>query len=327
MQQTLFFRQYERKDMKMTDLFYPEGGLYTTVRNRRSLSSITAVEEAAAKGEILEAYASSCDSGHNLTVDLGYIKGIIPRCEGAVGIREGRVRDIALISRVGKAVSFVITGFSFDHSGNRIAVLSRRRAQERCISEYLSKLTCGEILSARVTHLENFGAFCDIGCGCAALLPIDSISVSRISHPSDRIACGDLIKAAVKSNENGRITLTMKELLGTWEENAGLFSQGSTVTGIIRSVESYGIFVELMPNLAGLAELKNGVGIGDRASVYIKSILPEKMKVKLIIIDSFPSGDEHIPLKYFNGGEKITRWVYSPEECARSIVTNFDSTR
>ena len=42
-------------------------------------------------------------------------------------------------------------------------------------------------------------------------------------------------------------------MLGTWAENAALFSPGQTVTGVVRSVEDYGIFVELTPNLAGLA--------------------------------------------------------------------------
>ena len=56
-----------------------------------------------------------CDGEHNLHVDLGCMKGIIPRNEGALGIEEGTVRDIALISRVNKPVSFVITGFSSEN--------------------------------------------------------------------------------------------------------------------------------------------------------------------------------------------------------------------
>lgn len=60
----------------------------------------------------------------------------------------------------------------------------------------------------------------------------------------------------------------------------------------MRSVEHYGVFVELAPNLAGLAEPKDGVKVGQQASVYIKNLIPEKMKIKLIIIDSFdPPGD------------------------------------
>lgn len=58
---------------------------------------------------------------------------------------------------------------------------------------------------------------------------------------------------------NGRVALSHKELLGSWEENAALFSPGETVAGVIRSSESYGVFIELTPNLAGLAEPRDDV--------------------------------------------------------------------
>ena len=132
-----------------------------------------------------------------------------------------------------------------------------------------------------MTHLESFGAFCDIGCGVPALLPIDCMSVSRIQSPADRVHEGQDILCAVKSRDTeGRIVLTMKELLGTWLENAAAFAAGETVVGLVRSVEPYGVFVELAPNLAGLAEAAPGLDCGQLVSVYIKSIIPEKMKIK-----------------------------------------------
>ena len=177
--------------------------------------------------------------------------------------------------------------------------------------------------NVKVTHLESFGAFCDIGCGNIALLPIDSISVSRITHPSDRFVTGDNIKVIVKSiAPNGRITLSHKELLGTWSENAERFSAGQTVSGIVRSIESYGIFVELAPNLAGLAESKEGVKVGERACVYIKSIIPDKMKIKLIIIDSFDN-NEAPDYEYFYYEDRMDSFVYSPPESLKIIETVF----
>ncbi|MBR3593688.1 MAG: S1 RNA-binding domain-containing protein [Clostridia bacterium] len=302
--------------------FYPEGWLLEHEENRRWLSSQAAIERAAAEGVVLEAVAEMCDSQHNLLVNLGPMRGIIPHDEGAIGIDCGQTRDIALLSRVGKAVSFVITDIKTDRLGRRQAVLSRKAAQEKARREYISRLTPGDIVDARITHLESFGAFCDIGCGIIALLPINSISVSRISHPRDRFSCGEDIKAAVRQVADGRITLTHKELLGTWEENAELFSQGQTVSGVVRSVEPYGVFVELTPNLAGLAEPKSDVYIGQTTSVYIKSILKDKMKVKLIIIDSFDS-EYSRQKEYFYKGDRIDCWVYSPEESQKRIVTDF----
>ena len=70
--------------------------------------------------------------GHNLIIDLGCMKGLIPREEGAVGIREGTARDIAILSRVNRPVCFLVQGFFKDENGATTALLSRRAAQEEC---------------------------------------------------------------------------------------------------------------------------------------------------------------------------------------------------
>lgn len=303
--------------------FHPEGQLIDTADNRNSLRSIAQLADACHEGKILEARAIVCDSAHNLIVDLGCAKGIIPRIEGAVGIKEGNIRDIAVISRVNRPVCFVVTGFEKGENGENIVLLSRRLAQERCLEAYISQLRCGDVIPARVTHLEPFGVFADIGCGIASLMPIDTISVSRIDHPKERFTVGMDIAAVVKSIENGRVSLSHKELLGTWEENAGLFSIGETVAGIIRSVEDYGVFVELTPNLAGLAEAKEGIRVGQQASVYIKNIIPKRMKVKLIIIDTFDYSYNLQQPKYFFNGSHIESFRYSPEEAEKIIETVF----
>ena len=303
--------------------FYPEGNCCAENIPKKKTYSVMELQEAAVSGEILEAVAYMCDSDHNLLVNLGAMKGVIPRIEGAIGIEEGNTRDIALISRVGKTVCFTVEEISCDTQQKPYALLSRRRAQQKCKKEFIATLTPGDIIDAKITHLESFGAFCDIGCGNIALLPIDSISVSRISHPGDRFETGDDIKVIVKSIDScGRITLSHKELLGTWQENADTLRAGDTVSGIVRSIESYGIFVELAPNLAGLAEPKEGVRVGQSASVYIKSIIPEKMKVKLIIIDSFDDAQRK-KSEYFYEGDRIDRFEYSPPNSSKNIETIF----
>ena len=304
--------------------YLPEGKLISTQENINILRSPQLLNEAKKEEKILEARACVCDSGHNLVVDLGSMKGIIPREEGALGIRDGSVRDIAVISRVNRPVCFVITDFRTDDSGVRYAVLSRERAQRKCLDNYISKLRCGDVIGARVTHLENFGAFADIGCGIVALMPIDTISVSRIEHPRERFTAGMDIRAVVKSIENGRISLSHKELLGTWIQNAEKFTSGETVAGIVRSVENYGAFVELAPNLAGLAESREGVTAGQQVSVYIKSIISEKMKIKLIIIDTFDYKYNPQKPKYFCSEEHIENFLYSPPDCPKRVETVFD---
>lgn len=303
--------------------FYPEGWLIDTSQNRLSIQTQSNLMEAYREKRILESRAIVCDSEHNLIVDLGCMKGIIPREEGALGIREGKVRDIAVISRVNRPVCFVITGFDKNEDGTPIAILSRRYAQELCMEKYLSNCVPGDVVNAKVTHLEPFGAFCDIGCGIVSLLPIDMISVSRIDHPKERFSVGMDIRAIIKSIDNGRVSLTHKELLGTWQQNVELFSIGETVAGIVRSVEDYGAFIELTPNLAGLAEPKDGVLPGQQASVYIKNIIPARMKVKLIVIETFNYDYKPSTPDYFFHENHMDKFIYSPEESDKNIVTLF----
>lgn len=304
-------------------IYKPEGSLYTTDLNSRLISSADGLREAMNKGIIVEARASVCDSSHNLIINLPCGRGIIYREEGAVGISEGKTRDIALISRVNKLVCFVVKEVTENGSGKLTAVLSRKEAQEKCIANYSGNLVSGDIIDARITHLEQFGCFVDIGCGLPSLIPIDAISVSRISHPSDRFTTGQYIKAIVRSNENGRICLSHKELLGTWDENADKFHPGETVSGIVRSIEEYGIFVELAPNLAGLAEPKENIRPGQSVSVYIKALIPEKMKIKLIIVDTCDDAPPQEEIHYFYIGDHIKSWNYATEASGRKIITEF----
>jgi small subunit ribosomal protein S1 len=303
--------------------FLPEGNLLKTEENQVYINNPEKLKEAMNKRKILEATALVCDREHNLHLKLGKMNAVIPREEGALGIREGTIRDIAVISRVNRPVCFVVTDIVTGESGEPLALLSREKAQRMCFDNYIDTLIEGDIIDAKVSRMETFGVFADIGCGVAALMPIDTISVSRITHPRERFSVGMNIKAVIKSVENGRISLSHKELLGTWEQNAEKFSPGETVTGIIRSVESYGSFVELTPNLAGLAEPYPDAEEGMRVSVYIKSIIPKKMKIKLIIIDTFPYKNSPEKPEYFISDSHIDKFIYSPRESLRVIETDF----
>ncbi len=306
----------------------PEGWLLNTAKNREALRTPAGLMRAKEEDRILEARALVCDGEHNLIVDLDCMKGIIPRLEGALGLEDGTTRDIAIISRVTKAVSFKVMDITEQPEGKPLAILSRRAAQQQAMDDYIARLKTGDIIDVRVTHLEPFGAFVDIGCGIPSLIPIDLISISRISHPRDRFCVGQDIKAVVKAFESKRrISLSHKELLGTWEENAAHFSPGETVAGIVRSQESYGIFVELTPNLAGLAEPREDVRPGQSASVFIKNIIPEKMKVKLIIVDAFDATYQVKTPSYYISSGHIDRWLYSPPSCTRVIETDFETPK
>ena len=146
----------------------------------------------------------------------------------------------------------------------------------------------GQIVEGTVTGLKPYGAFIKIDNGLVGLAFIEDLSVVRIKSPSERLDIGQNIKCMVKyiNEETGKINLSYKDCLGTWEENVQNFKEGMKVKGIVRDTEKNknGIFIELTPNLVGMTEYIEELKYGQSVDVYIKKIVPEKKKVKLIIV-------------------------------------------
>ena len=300
----------------------PENKLYPPEGLRPPVPlTLDRLREALEAGDILEAPVQRCGVDHTLCLSLGGVRGRIPREEAVAPWISGAERDIAVLSRVGKPTCFTVTALEADAKGAPAALLSRRAAQEKAIAYFLEHLEPGSILTGRITRLESFGAFVDVGCGIVAMLPIEHISVSRISHPKDRFQEGQKILAAVWAldREARRITLTHRELLGTWMDNASRFRPGETVRGVVRTVKDYGSFIELAPNLSGLADAKERLSPGDGVSVYIKSIRPERMKIKLQVIEKLPPAPPE-PIRYQISDGKLDRWVYSPPNYEKQPV-------
>lgn len=287
--------------------FLPEGQLIHTEENKKNCASMETLRAAMLLGTVLEGIAVRCDAAHNLIVVCGEFEGIIPREECAMGIAEGTTREVAILSRVGKPVSFFVEDCSGD-----APVFSRKRAQEAALAMLLEQTRVDMVLPAAITHLEPFGAFVDLGCGVTSMVSIEHISVSRIAHPRERFRVGQSIYVLVTGIDRNinRFILSHKELLGTWDENAAFFAAGETVTGFVRGVMDYGVFIELAPNLTGLSDASAGLMEGDRVSTFIKAILPESHKVKLRVIEVLPSIKGVAPLKYFTTGGMLHGWSY-----------------
>ncbi len=279
---------------------------------------------AKSRGTILQSTAMLFDISRRICFEFGDFKAVMPFNEAAFYPDNSEIKDIAILSKVGQKMCFVIKDIDFS-CPEPVFILSRREAQRRCYEEYLCKRIAGDIISCRVTHIERYGAFCDIGCGIAGLLHIDCLSVSRIATPHDRVYRGQTLKTVIKSfDDRGRILLTLKELLGSWDENAACFSAGETVVGRVRSIEEYGVFIELMPNLSGLAEPVMGLEPGQCVSVYIKSIIPEKMKVKLAVVGLLEEDNQNHKLQYFFTEKHIDKFCYASENSGREITSYFD---
>ena len=129
--------------------FLPEG---VNPALLKEFENIGEVETAVKAGEIFEGRVTVCDTARNLHIRLGKIHGVIPYKEGALGISDGSVRDIALISKVNKIVCFKVMDIG-DFGGEAVALLSRRLVQQECMDNYISHLSVGDVIGAKVTHL------------------------------------------------------------------------------------------------------------------------------------------------------------------------------
>ena len=238
-------------------------------------------------GKIIQAKVSMCDSSYNLHLNLGNnIEGIIPRDEiEAVNTDDmGFPRPNICINKVNQYVQFKVK----DIINNGKVILSRKSVGKEAINWINNELQVGDVINGIVKNIRPYGAFVEIGGGIVGLLHIEDISIARIKSPTERFNIGQKIQVMVKSIDRNlqRVILTYKELLGTWDENIKEYKEGETVTGIVRNIEKSknGIFIELKPNLVGLAEYKENIEYGKSVNVYIKKIIPEKKKVKLLIV-------------------------------------------
>lgn len=252
----------------------------------RQIGEIT-LNNAIKTQEILEAKVINCDENYNLYVKFDDNKmGIINRNEIETNTSENieTYKKNVSTSKVNKYVQFKVKGI--DDSNNYI--LSRKDVEKEALSWIKDEVTEGNVLKGIVKSIQPYGAFVEIGGGVVGLLHIEDISVARIKTPKERIRIGQKINVMVKSidKSENKIILTYKELLGSWEDNVKDIKEGTTIIGKAREVEKEknGIFIELKPNLVGLAEYKDGIEYGQNVNVYVKKIIPEKKKIKLIIV-------------------------------------------
>lgn len=262
--------------------FIPEGW-----NESKQEYTINNLEDILKNGKIIQGYVEKCDENYNLFINLGdNIRGIIPRNEmEAINIDEfGFCKTQICKNKINKFVQFKVK----EIYNNESVILSRKLAQEEALEWMKKELKPGMIIDGIVKNIRKFGAFVEIGAGVVGLLHIEDMSISRIRTPEERFYIGQKVKVMVKSidEENNRIVLSYKELLGDWEENIQYFKEKMIVKGTVKETDKYknGIFVELKPNLVGLAEYKEGFSYGQSVDVYIKKIIKDRKKIKLIIV-------------------------------------------
>ncbi len=262
--------------------FKPEGW-----NNEISILDINNINSYKKEETVLQGLVQKCDDNYNLYINFeNGLTGVMPRQEvEAIHLEDDGLPKTNLCT--GKVHKFVQFKIKESQDKNHI-VLSRKKVQQEALEWVKNDLKEGDKLVGIVKNIKPYGAFIEIGGGVVGLAHIEDLSIARIKSPYERLRIGQKVEIMVKSidRDTGKLILSYKETLGTWEENAKKFAPGTRAKGIVRETErnKNGIFIELTPNLVGMAEYKQGYDYGQPVDVYIKKIDNQRKKIKLVII-------------------------------------------
>ncbi len=237
--------------------------------------------------QVLDMYIEDVDENLNMIGKVGKnVKAMIPRDEASSVVGDdGLVEERFIINKKGKVLPVCIKEI-IENDGAVELVMSKKILELKVRKWMYMHLKPGVKLRGIVVGLKDYGAFVDVGGGVTGILKLQDMSDSVLTNASDMFKLGQRIEVVVKKydRDTGRIELSYKELLGSFEENVKEFKEGDIVEGIVRNRIKSGVFVELKPNVVGIAEHVNGIENNQKVLVSIKKINLEKKKIKLIII-------------------------------------------
>jgi small subunit ribosomal protein S1 len=192
------------------------------------------------------------------------------------------------------------TGKSMDvrvidvNEGEEKLIVSEKAVWEDKQKNVISKFKVGEIVEGEVSALADFGAFVKFDI-LEGLVHISEIAWQRIDHPRDILKVGDTVKAEIIGIEGSKIFLSMKKLVeDPWKRVGDKYKVGEKVMGKVLKINPFGFFVELDPEIHGLAHISELSSkpvtdpgeiakAGETREFMIVSIEPEQHRLGLSI--------------------------------------------
>ena len=184
-------------------------------------------------------------------VDIGGIEGLCHVSE----LSWRRVEHPSEIVSVGDPVEVKVLDIKKTEKGDRIS-LSLRASQPHPWVAVGTKFVVGETYDGKVTRLQPFGAFVEIGPGIEGLIHVSEMSwEKRINHPSELLTEGQELRVYLKSidEERQRIGLSIKALASDpWSDAAERYGVGIAVKGTVEKIETFGIFLAIEGGITAL---------------------------------------------------------------------------
>lgn len=263
------------------------------------LLSLTEAREVAAwedldVGSLVKARVSGQNQG-GLVLKIGKNEAFMPLSQVSTD------RELDASTLIGKTL--VCEVLELDR-GRKRCLLSRRRVEERekleAMHETVGKLHSGMVLTGKVTRIEAFGAFVDLGNGVEGLCHVSNISRQRVADPNDVLTIGQDVRVQVLEIKEGgkRIGLGMKQLEpDPWDHVEERYHVDSQVVGKVTRIADFGAFVELEHGLEGLLhvsqlgrervrKVSDAVKEGEEVTVRISAIEPGARRISLSRLDA-----------------------------------------
>ncbi len=134
-------------------------------------------------------------------------------------------------------------------------IVSEKSVWEDTQKNVISQYKVGDVIEGEVTAVADFGAFVKFDA-LEGLVHISEIAWQRIDHPRDLLVIGQTVKAEIIGIEGSKIFLSMKKLVeDPWANVQNRYHVGDLVKGTILKVNPFGFFVELDPEIHGLAHV------------------------------------------------------------------------
>ncbi len=223
-------------------------------------------------------------------VDLGGIDGLLHITDMAWK----RVKHPGEIVNVGDEIEVKV--LKFDRDRNRVS-LGLKQMGEDPWEDITRRYPEGTRLFGKVTNLTDYGCFVEIEEGVEGLVHVSEMDwTNKNIHPSKVVQLGDETEVMVLDidAERRRISLGMKQCVpNPWEEFAGSHNKGDKVSGTIKSITDFGIFIGLDGGIDGLVHMsdiswqENGEEVvhsfkkGDEVEAVILAIDPERERISL----------------------------------------------
>jgi len=235
-------------------------------------------------------------------VDLGGIDGLLHITDMAWK----RVKHPSEVIEIGDEVDVKI--LKFDRDKNRVS-LGLKQMGEDPWANITRRYPEGQRLFGKITNIADYGAFVEIEDGVEGLVHVSEMDwTNKNVHPSKVVNLGDEVEVVVLDidEERRRISLGMKQCQNNpWEDFGEKFKKGDQVTGTIKSITDFGIFIGLDGGIDGLVHLSDitweGEGDdairnfkkGDELETVVLAVDPERERISLGLkqMDSDPFGN------------------------------------